>query len=251
MAVYQDKAKERIKSGLRKFRPTLQRALAQKLNESDTRKLVTHMLGQMLGWDIFEDVSGEHRIRGNYADFALKLDGKLFAIIEVKQVDTVLNSKHLYQAVTYAANLPVDWVVLTNGHDWQLYRVIFGKPIDQNLVFKVDLLGQAAKPKEVVEQLYLLSREAQRKDELTAYYEKRTLLSGANIAKVMLTEPMLSTLRTEMRRASGQLVPMDELAQLLVEEVLREDVQSEETARAVRKALASARKQHRVTAEAS
>lgn len=238
MAVYQDKARDRIKSGLRKYRGVVQKARLAQQNESDTRRLVTHMLGQLLGWDIFEEVSGEYRVKGNFADFVIKYEGKLLAVIEVKEVASTLSTKHLYQAVTYAANEGIDWVVLTNGAEWHLYRVVFGKPINQNLVFKLDVLDAEAKPKDVIECLYLLSREAQRKSELEAFYQKKAALCGENITKVLLSKPVLEKLRAEVRKATGHLLPMDELANLLVEEVVRPDVQTEETAKLVRKALA-------------
>jgi len=238
MAVYQDKAKDRIKAGLRKYRGIVQKARLAQQNESDTRRLITHMLGELLGWDIFEEVSGEYRIKGNFADFVVKYEGKFFAVIEVKEIASGLSTKHLYQAVTYAANEGIDWVVLTNGAEWQLYRVVFGKPINQNLVFSLNLLDAESKPKDTVECLYLLSREAQRKNELEAYYQKKAALCGENITKVLLGKPMLEKLRGEVRRATGHLVPLDELANLLIEEVVRPEVQGEETAKLVRRALA-------------
>ena len=108
----------------------------------------------------------------------------MLAIIEVKAVGTTLGPKHLYQAVSYAANEGVEWVWLTNGCDWQVYRVVFGKPFEQDLAFKVSICDKEMKPKDKVELLYLLSNEARRADELNAYYEKKAALSGANAARL-------------------------------------------------------------------
>ena len=38
------------------------------------------------------------------------------------------------QAVDYAANQGIEWVALTNGNIWRVFRVIFAKPIDADLV---------------------------------------------------------------------------------------------------------------------
>ena len=40
------------------------------------------------------------------------------------------------QAVDYAANQGADWVVLTNGEVWRVYRVTFSKPIDAEMVLE-------------------------------------------------------------------------------------------------------------------
>lgn len=241
MAVYQQKARERIRKGLTKFTRVVARAREHGANEADTRLIVTSILSEMLGWDTFENVTGEHRIKGNYADFAIR-DGKdMLAIIEVKAVGTTLGPKHLYQAVSYAANEGVEWVWLTNGCDWQVYRVLFGKPVDEDLAFAVSICDKETKPKDKVELLYLLSNEARRADELNAYYTKKAALSGANAARALLTEKMLRALRAEMRSATGHLATLPEIAAILVEEVIRPEVLGDDTSRLVRKAAALGR----------
>lgn len=241
MALYQDKAKERIKKTLRKFKPIVEQARRNALNEADTRLIVTAILGEGLGWNTFEDISSEQRIKGQYCDYAIKAGDSYLAIVEVKSVATPLSAKHLYQAVGYAVNEGVDWVILSNGADWQLYRVIFGKPVASDLVFQVSLLDEETKPAKKAELLYLLSREAQRGGDLDAYYKKKCALCGSNIAKVLLGEKMLKALRLEMRGLTGHNASPQEIATLLVEEVLRPEVQGDDTARLIRRVAAQSR----------
>ena len=205
----------------------------------------------MLGWDTFEDITSEQCIKGQYCDYAIKRDGGLLAIIEAKSIATTLSPKHLYQAVSYAANEGVDWVVLTNGADWQVYRVVFGKPVSQDLIFDVSLLDETLKPAEKAELFYLISREAQRADELAAYQKKKSALCGANVAKVLLGETMLDRLRREMRAQHGHNASLQELATILVEEVFRIDVQDDETTRLIRRAAANGRAARRENAAVS
>ena len=146
MAVYQDKAKERIRRGLRKFTQIARDARRNGVNESDTRLIITAVLTELLGWDTFEDITSEQCIKGQYCDYALKRDGGIFAIVEAKAACDDALGEHLYQAVSYAANEGVDWVILTNGADWQVYRLVFDKPVSQDLVFEVSLLDEEAKP---------------------------------------------------------------------------------------------------------
>lgn len=249
MAVYQDKARDRIRKSLRRFQRVVERARESGANEADTRTIVTSFLSEVLGWDAFQNVTGEHRIKGNYADFAIREGRDLLAIIEVKSVGTTLGAKHLYQAVSYAANEGVDWVWLTNGCEWQIYHVLFGKPVNQDLVFRISLCDQDMKPQEKTNLLYLLSREARKAGELEAYYRKKAALCGTNAAKLLLGEKMLRALRAEMRVATGHMATLQEIATILVEEVLRPDVQGDETARLIRKAAALSRSTTRKTAQ--
>ncbi len=241
MAVYQQKARERIKKSLRKFKPIAAKALQNAVNEADTRVLVNAVLSEALGWDPFAEITGEHLIRGQYCDFAIRQDTGMFAIIEVKAANIPLSPKHLYQAAGYAASEGVDWVMLTNGGAWQVYRVLFEKPVTQDLVLEVSLLDEEATPAQKTELLYLVSKEAQRAGELDAYYQKKAALCGANIAKALLSQKVLSALRQEMRRLHGHNVSPQELATLLVQEVFRPDVQGNDTARLILKAAAQKR----------
>jgi len=241
MTLYQDKAKERIKKALRKFKPIAEQARRNALNEADTRLIVTAIMDEALGWNTFTDISSEQLIKGQYCDYAIKREGGYLAIVEVKPAGTSLSSKHLYQAVSHAANEGVDWIILTNGADWQLYRVIFGKPVTHDLVFEVSLLDEETRPAKKADLLYLLSREAQRGGDLDAYYKKKCALCGTNIAKVLLGEKMLKALRLEMRGLTEHSASPQELATLLVEEVLRPDVQGDDTARLIRRAAAHSR----------
>lgn len=225
MAVYQDKAKERIAKGLRKFKIVAQKASANSAQESDTRMIVSSVLSELLGWDAFENLTGEFRIKGNYADFVIRKDDRHFIIVEVKAISVKLSDKHLYQAVSYAANQGVEWVILTNGAVWRLYRVIFGKPVEQELIFEVDLLSEEPKPKEKVELLYLLTPEAQRKDELEGFYQRKRAISGGNIAKLILSEPVLTRLRSVISSEAGYKLPLDELSNILVSCVFRPELQ--------------------------
>jgi predicted type IV restriction endonuclease len=236
MAVYQDKAKERIQKGLRRFKNVVKKAAAHKANEADTRVVVNAVLSELLGWDQFEDITGEHRIRGRYADFVIKRDRGIFAVVEVKAISLDLNEKHLYQAVSYAANEGIDWVVLTNGDEWRCYRVLFNKPVDKDLVFKVRITDSEMRPRDKAELLYLLSIEAQRKNELFEYYERQAAMSGSNLAAALLSDRVITSLRTEIRAQTGHRPTKEDLAIALIERVVCPEAQDSDVAKLVRRA---------------
>jgi predicted type IV restriction endonuclease len=225
MAVYEDKARDRVARGLRKFKSVAQKARANGAKESDTRMIVSSIVSDVLGWDAFDNLTGEFRIKGSFADFVIRRDDKHYIIIEVKSVTTRLTDKHLYQAVSYAAQRGVEWVILTNGAEWQVHRVLFTKPVETELVFEVSFLDDDMKPKSKVDLLYLLTPEALRKDELEAFYQRTRAIAAHNIARLMLSESVLTRLRGEIKADSGYRLPLDELAQILVGCVLRADAQ--------------------------
>jgi predicted type IV restriction endonuclease len=62
-----------------------------------------------------------------------------------KSAKVVLKDIHIKQAVDYAANEGIEWVVLTNGAMWRVYKVHFGQPIEKILVCEVDLIALSPK----------------------------------------------------------------------------------------------------------
>jgi len=110
-----NKAAERIKSELKRFQPIVQAAKTRDVNESDTVVIVTDLLQYIFGYDKYNEITSEHMIRGTYCDLAVKIDGTLAFLLEVKSIGTELKDGHVKQAVDYAANQGVDWVGLTKG----------------------------------------------------------------------------------------------------------------------------------------
>src|SRR3989344_506936 len=131
---------KQLEKRLRQYRNKyLTRKHNLELDESGTRLMVNNFLTDVLGYIELEDVKTEYNIRGEYADYVIQLARKKHFVIEVKSIQLDLNSKHLRQSVSYAANEGIDWIVLFNGKQVQLYRLIFAKPISVQLVFSFDL----------------------------------------------------------------------------------------------------------------
>src|SRR5881394_3189095 len=109
------------------------------------RSLSTDFLSDILGYDKYSEITTEFSIRSTFCDLALKMGGEILYLIEVKSVGTDLRDNHLKQAVDYAANQGVEYVLLTNGVIWQVYRVRFEQPINHDLVLTIDLLDPSTK----------------------------------------------------------------------------------------------------------
>jgi len=97
-------ARERMKAALKKFSKPLSDLVARDANEGDTRLLVTDMLCEGFGFDKYSELTTEYRVKGEFADYGIRLDKDLIAFLEVKRVATRLSSKHLRQVESYAVN---------------------------------------------------------------------------------------------------------------------------------------------------
>ena len=153
------RASARISSGLRKFQKILKAAHARDVNESDTVVIITDFLSEVLGFQKYQEITTEFAIRGTYCDLAVKIGGTVRYLIEAKAIGVALKEKHLKQAVDYAANQGVEWLVLTNAVSWKVYRMVFEQPIRHELVFDLDLLSVSPRDSEVIERLFLLTKE--------------------------------------------------------------------------------------------
>src|SRR3954451_15124849 len=165
------KVLDRLSSGLKRFAPILAAAKSRDVNESDTSMIVTDVLADVFGYDKYSEVTRELCIRGTVCDLATRIDGKFQMIIEVKAIGLELKGAHVKQAVDYAANMGVEWVALTNGNLWRVFRVIFAKPIEAEMVLDIDLLALNPKSGGDLENLYLLTRESMIKSGLSAYHD--------------------------------------------------------------------------------
>lgn len=86
------------------FPRLLSSAKARDVNESDTVVIVTDLLQYVFGYDKYSEITSEHMIRGTYCDLAVKIQGSLAFLLEVKAIGSELKDQHIKQAVDYAAN---------------------------------------------------------------------------------------------------------------------------------------------------
>jgi Type I restriction enzyme R protein N terminus (HSDR_N) len=162
---WETEARDRLKAAIRRFSKPLAELVARDANEGDTRLLVTDFLCDGLGFDKYADLTTEYQVKGEFADYGLRIDRELVAFIEVKRVATKLSTRHLRQVEMYAVNEGVEWIILTNGSVWQVYHITGGLPMAVDLALEVNLLGEEP-PAHKVNQLFYLSRESLKKRQI-------------------------------------------------------------------------------------
>ena len=241
MASVPTRVADRLSAGIKRFQPILAAAKSRDVGESDTVTIVVDMLAEVFGYDKYSEITSEHAIRGTYCDLAIKIDTALQSLIEVKAIGLDLKEQFVKQAVDYAANQGVDWVLLTNGVIWRVYKLTFAKPIDFELVVEVNFPALSPKNAKDIESLYLFAKEGWLKSVLGEYHSQKQALSRFFLGAMVLTDPVIEVIRRELRRVSPDVrIEVSEIRTVLSSEVLKREVMEGEKADEARKKIARA-----------
>lgn len=235
------KVAERLVVGLKRYQPILAAARTRDVGEADTVTIIKDMLGDVFGYDKYADVTSEHAIRGTFCDLAIRIDGRLETLIEVKAVGLELKDAHVKQAIDYAANQGVDWVLLTNGITWRVYHVVFAKPIEQELVLELDICALSPRSESDLELIYLWCKEGWQRSMLGEYHIQRQALSRFFVGAMLQTDSVLEVIRRELRRVSPDVrIDTAQIKDVLTNEVMKREVLEGEKADEARKKVARA-----------
>jgi predicted type IV restriction endonuclease len=225
MATIPKRVSERLVKETRRFQRILKAAKDRDINESDTVLIITDMLSNVFGFDKYSDVTSEYAIRSTFCDLAVKLEGDVKYLIEVKAIGLDLKETHLRQAVGYGAQHGIQWVVLTNGVDWEVNRIKFERPISHDVLCTFNFLKINPRNKEDQEILFLLCKEGLSKAAITEYHEHIKSVNKFMIGAILQSETGLNMVRRELRRVSpGLKVDLDEIEAIIQGDVLKRDI---------------------------
>lgn len=235
------KVTERFANTLKNYQNIAEQQKIRDVSEADTVTLVKDMLAYVFGYDKYQELTSEQQIRGTYCDLAVKIDGKIKYLIEVKAAAIELNEAHLRQTVNYGANQGIEWVALTNGIQWRLYRIKFGQPIETEEISAFNILSINPKNDDDQRKLFLLCREGLTSDAMDTYHQHTQILNRFTVAQIALTEPVISTIRRELRKLFPDLkVDQEHIVEILSAEVFKREVvegdKAKETQQRIKKA---------------
>lgn len=237
------KVTDRLSTEIRRFQNVLKKAQDRDVNESDTVTIITDILSNVFGFDKYNEITSEKAIRGTFCDIAVKLDGKIKYLIEVKAVGIDLKENHLRQALNYGANNGVQWIVLTNGINWEIYKIKFERPIDYELVCAFDFTELNPKNQDDQERAFLLCKEGIATAAIEEFHDHIQTVNRFMIGAITLTEPVINVIRKELRRISpGTKVTSEEIENIIVSQVLKRDVVEDEIFRNAKKKINKASK---------
>jgi len=184
---------------------------------------VTDFLCEGIGYDKYDELTTEYQVKGEFADYGIRIDKQLIAFIEVKRVAQKLGERHLRQVQMYAVNEGVEWMILTNGQVWQVYHLTGGLPVIVDLALQVDLLGEDSLTQKT-ESLFLLSKDSLRRRLLDDLWKAKAATSPKSLVKVLMSESVVDAIRKELRRQTGYNGEPAELAKVLREGVIQPDL---------------------------
>lgn len=233
---------DRIERTIKSFQSILEQQRARDVSEADTVTIVKDVLSEVFGFDKYAELTSEHSIRGTFCDLAVKIEGKLAFLIEVKAIGLELKDSHVKQAIDYASNQGCEWVVLTNGIDWRLYHVLFKKPIDKQEIAHFNLLTVRPKNDDDLEKINLITREGFTKSSLADYRDRKDATSRFMLAAIILnSESVQTAIRREIRRTTEIAVDESIIDKMLRDEVIkRETIEGPEAEAANRRVVKSA-----------
>ncbi|MEI6125054.1 MAG: type I restriction enzyme HsdR N-terminal domain-containing protein [Pseudomonadota bacterium] len=225
MAVIPKKTEDRFLKSIGKFQNILKTAKDRDVNEADTVAIIGDILSEVFGYDKYLEVTSELCIHGTYCDLAIKIDSKIQFLIEAKAIGLELKDNHLRQAVDYGSKQGIQWVVLTNGILWQIYKIRFEQPISYDLVCFFNFFELNTRKTEDKDKLFIMCKEGLEKNARDEFHEKVQSINRFMIGALLLTDEMTNIIKRELKKISPNItVNVDEVKILLENEVMKRDV---------------------------
>lgn len=232
------KTLQRLQKSVPKFKKILQQARKRDINEANTVTIVTDMLEEIFGFDKYSEVSREYVIQKTYCDLAVKSGKGVEYLIEVKAIGLSLKASHLKQAVNYASREGVEWVILTNGIKWEIYKVTLDERVRHNKVIDFDFTQLDMRKLEDQESLFPLCKRGVKKEAMEEMYKFRQLVNKYTISAAMLSEPVIKAIKAVLKKAgAGMKIDNNTIEQVIKEQVLKLEIAESQEMKDMQKTL--------------
>ncbi len=219
------KITDQFKKNYNKIKKILEMYLAEDKNEADTVRVVISILVDMLGYDRYSEITEEQRTSRGYCDLAIKLNDKIKLLIEVKAIGVDLKEAHLRQAVQYGAEEEINWIILTNGKDWQVYKLPGKKSIDRELVMNFCFLDISLKKEEDQEKLFILSKSGIEKGLLKEFNDYSQVVNKYYIGTIIRSDSFVKSIAREFKKFSiKNKIADSKIKKILENEVVKRDI---------------------------
>ncbi|ASJ09276.1 restriction endonuclease [Thermococcus siculi] len=187
----------------------------RKLYEKNEEAVKQHLIGEIflaLGWDWNnpEEVRPEERTEDGRADYALILNGSVFAYVEAKNlgVNIVKRDEPLRQLARYCFNSGVKYGILTNGAVWIAVKAFEeGSSLKDRILLVVNLVEES--PDRAALKLSFLSKSRITDIERLSSLLKALELSFSGLRREGYSEDVLISYLTS--RKGSSTVPVFEL----------------------------------------
>jgi len=221
-----------IRQNIKEAQKIIQEVSKADGNEAETRRRIERIFSITMGYDTFKHVTREHAVQAmggsEYCDYALFVEegktDKPKVMVEIKAVNIDLAQKHLKQVSSYAINKGCEWVLLTNGREWELHHVSFVQPPQVKLMEKWNLLNDEIA--DLVDKFYLVGYRNVKKGGLDERWSKMSVLDSENLIRILVSEESIKMIRRELKKVTDILVSPEEIVgairRLLNEDAIEE-----------------------------
>jgi hypothetical protein len=133
----------------------------------------------------------------------------------------------LRQTINYGANEGIEWALLTNGKQFDFYKILFQKPIESRLVFSLDLCD-LANLKNCVDLIQFLHKDAVLSKGLDKLWQKTIALDPKNVAGLLYGKPVTNFIRRTLNKKFRHRFTEEEIEtainRVIHEQILHDDV---------------------------
>jgi hypothetical protein len=185
---------QKLLGSLKAYRKNFLDGSVKELDESGTRLMINRFLSDVLGYKQIEEIKTEYMIKGTYADYVIQTNTIRHFLVEVKALSFQLSEKHLRQTINYGANEGIEYALLTNGKNFEFYKIIFEQPISSRLIFALDL-SDAAGLKNAANHLQHLHKESVIKHSFKPLWNKCEATDPYNIAGIICSDAVLKCIK--------------------------------------------------------
>lgn len=219
------KVADRLKEGVKKMTPIVLDQRKRDVAEADTVTAVKDILEDVFGFNKYTELTGEHAIRGTFVDLVVKIEDNIQFLIEVKSAGTNLDKNHLRQARDYGANNGNEWIILTNGITWKVYRIIFGQPIETRKVIEFSLDSIDLKKEDDLQSLFLICKEALSSNAIEKFYDHSKLVNRFTVGQLLLSENVVKGVKKELKRIFDDIKITDEqLLDMIQSQIIKREI---------------------------
>ncbi|MBB6121826.1 hypothetical protein [Nocardiopsis algeriensis] len=227
---WQESVRSRVAAAMDRFAGPLAELAERDANDGDTRMLVADFFSVALNFSKYQDLTTEYRTSGDSNDYAILMDEKLFAPIEVRRINQELDQRSIQMARRLANKEGAEWIYLTNGRVWKVYHLPEGKNNRPVEVVSADL-GDPEAYYRNLDQIFHITRESIVHGRLEALRRWREAVNADPITEALTGDAVVDTVLRELREATGHpghAGDADEVRRALAEQVVARTPASEE-----------------------
>lgn len=228
--------KRSINDGLKRFLPLIHnlQAKGKSSSEDDARILLNDILGDVLGYDKYNELKTEMRERNHRCDYVVKLsDGpnakkadRFDFIVEAKAAHVELNEGHINQTLSYCLSLNADYFVLTNSVKWQLFKVKRSRASNEaNLIHEIDL-GSSTHEDSLSDEFYLFSKASYLNGDWGHVAEHVKATSIDDVAAVILSDKIIRAISRELMSLHGVKISPEAMKDIVENQIIKSQVDS-------------------------